>query len=115
MARADVIPGSVWLAELGGGIGREQHGRRPVVVLSSNWHLLAVDHLVMIVPCTSRDRGWANHVEITTPPLTTRTFAMTEQLRTISRDRLIRPLAMVDESRMAEIRRWVNDWIDGQR
>lgn len=115
MGGTDVVHGSLWLANLGAGLGREQHGRRPVVILSSGLHLQAVDHLVTVAPCTSRERGWANHIEVTTPPLTTRTFAMTEQMRTISRARLIRPLAMVERDRMQQISRWVCDWLDNER
>jgi len=112
MAGTALTSGALWLADLGSGVGREQHGKRPVVVLSNRWHIRAVDQLVIIAPCTSRDRNWPNHVAITgSTILTTPTFAMTEQVRTISRERLLRNLGAVDDAVMDEIHQWVSDWM----
>ena len=55
--------GSIVWAELGEGVGREQGGRRPVVVISSADHRALVPDLVAVVPATGVDRGWPNHVE----------------------------------------------------
>ncbi len=52
----------VW-ADFGTLIGREQGGRRPALVISSQAHA-AVTALVLVLPCTTRDRGWINHVAL---------------------------------------------------
>lgn len=111
----DLNPGDVWWAHPDPGVGREQSGRRPVVILSSPLHLRLVDTLVMVVPISSRDRGWPNHVDIDPSTAGVAGFAMSEQLRTISRDRLIERTGAVDAVCCREIRSWIDDFLIGSR
>ena len=105
-------PGVVAWAELGAGAGSEQSGRRPVVVVSSVDHVDIAARLVTVVACTSRDRGWPNHVRLTGPTeLPMPTYAMTEQVRTIDRSRVVATAGQVDDECLAAIRRWVDDWL----
>lgn len=53
--------GSVVWAVLDPASGREQARRRPVVVVAAEDYLDAVTTLV-VVPVTTVDRGWPNHV-----------------------------------------------------
>jgi mRNA interferase MazF len=72
----------------------------------------ALDRLTIVVPCTRIYRGWANHVELTGPTgLRTPTYAMTEQPRTISVDRVHRVLGHVDDDCLASIARWLRTWL----
>lgn len=104
--------GRVAWADLGDGIGREQSGRRPVVVISSTDHLLLADQLVSVVPSTTRGRDWPNHVPITGPTELRRpSFAMTEQHVTISRERIVKFGGEVDAACLAAIMQWVDDWL----
>lgn len=104
--------GRVLWADLGDGVGREQAGRRPVVVISSSDHLALADRLVTVLPCTTTDRDWPNHVVLTGPTSLKRaTFAMTEQPITISRDRVVRTAGEVDDTCLAEILQWLDDWL----
>lgn len=93
--------------------GREQGGRRPVLVVAGPGYLRAVTALAIVVPVTTTDRGWPNHVELTGPTgLATRSWAMTEQLRTLSRDRLGPGRAgTVDASCLAAVQRWISDFL----
>lgn len=104
--------GNVVIVDLGGSVGHEQSGRRPAVVISNADHLELVNRLVTIVPCTTRDRGWPNHVPVTGPTgLPAPTLAITEQPRTIDRTRVLRHTGAVDDDCLVEIARWVRDWL----
>ena len=93
--------------------GREQGGRRPAVIISSVAHVRAATMLITVVPCTTKDRGWRNHVKLRGPTgLNQPTFAMTEQQRTISRTRVKGGSDHVDASCLAEILGWVHQWIE---
>ncbi|MFW0795071.1 type II toxin-antitoxin system PemK/MazF family toxin [Gordonia sp. CPCC 205515] len=77
----------VW-AELDPTRGREQAGRRPALIVASDLYLEQADSLAIILPTTTIERGWPNHVPLRGPAFTpTRpTFAMTEQPRTVTRE-----------------------------
>lgn len=107
----DVSPGQVWWAEMSPGAGREQVGRRPVVVVSSQAHLDLVTTLAIVVPVTTTDRGWPNHVALS-GVAGVQGFAMTEQVRTISRERLVRCAGTVSRSCLDEMRSWIVDFVD---
>lgn len=91
-------------------IGREQSGRRPAVIISGEGYLSVVDTLAVVVPVTSIDRRWPNHVRIHALPKAS--WAMTEQLRAVSRDRLHGNLGTVDEATFEHIRDWLRDHLD---
>lgn len=95
-------------------VGREQAGRRPAVIVSSAGHLALATRLVFVVPVTSVERGWPNHVALSgrTLTLTDPSFAMTEQLKTIDRARIQRLAGQVDQATMTAIDRWVADFLD---
>lgn len=102
----------VW-AELDPVRGREQSGRRPALVVASDLFLEQADTLAIIVPCTTRDRGWPNHVKLAGKNLSLPddTFAMTEQLRTVARERLFDVAGMIDIEVMHEVDVWLRDFL----
>jgi mRNA interferase MazF len=93
--------------------GREQAGTRPAVVLSSDGYLDAVPDLVIVVPVTTRNRGWPHHVQLSGHELSLRraSFAMTEQPRTVSRHRITRRAGRVDGVTMDAITLWIKDFL----
>lgn len=104
--------GAVLWCDLDPTVGREQAGRRPVVVVSSDDYLAVVDSLVIIVPVTSVDRGWPNHIMLTGQPGVGRpSWAMTEQPRTIARHRIHGVAGAVDTTTMSAIDRWLRDFL----
>jgi mRNA interferase MazF len=104
--------GQVLWCDLDPTMGREQGGRRPCVVMSSTAFGRATDGLVIAVPCTSRDRGWVNHVLLSGPTgLTNATFAITEQPRAMSVERIHGVAGHVDNACLALISRWVHAWL----
>lgn len=110
LSSPELHPGVVCWAELDPSVGREQAGRRPVLVVSSRGYLRVVDALAIVVPVTSVDRGWPNHVALAS--LNRPSFAMTEQPRTIARSRLVGLLGEASTDEFAEVRQWLGDFLD---
>ena len=109
----DLLPGQVVWVDFEPTRGREQGGLRPAVVVSALRHLQIVTSLAIVVPCTTRDRGWPNHVEVSgLTGLAERTWAMTEQPRSISRERILRVSGFVDDETLALIRTYLGDALD---
>lgn len=93
--------------------GREQAGRRPALVVAGDLYLEQADTLAIVVPATTIRRGWPNHVLLRGPELVPRrpTYAMTEQPRTISRERIVDVAGVVDAQTMAEVDMWLRDFL----
>jgi len=110
---SDLRRGTVAWAELDPVRGREQAGRRPVLVVASDLYLEQADTLAIIVPATTKDRGWPNHVRLRGEDLAlpSATFAMTEQPRTITRERLFDVAGVVDATTMREVDGWLRDFL----
>lgn len=111
--RRELRRGMVVWAELDPVRGRGQSGRRPVLVIASDLYLEQADTLAIVVPCTTRDRGWPNHVKLTGEDLglPSETFAMTEQPRTVTRERIFDVAGMVDIKVMREVDMWLRDFV----
>ncbi|GAA3679421.1 mRNA interferase MazF [Yimella lutea] len=100
-------------AELDPVRGREQFGRRPALVIASDLYLEQADTFAIIVPATTVDRGWPNHILLRGAKvgLSKPTFAMTEQPRTVTRDRLAARIGVVDSATMREVDGWLRDFL----
>jgi len=106
-----LIQGTVLWGYLDPTVGKEQSGRRPLVVVSSEeYNELATD-LLIVVPVSSVDRGWPNHVELAGNLGSLKGFAMTEQPRTVSRDRCGDVIGVVDVACLDEIKRYLADFL----
>lgn len=105
--------GAVVWAELDPVKGREQAGRRPVLVIASDLYLKHADTLVIVVPVTTVNRSWPNHVPLRGETLTLDqpSFAMTEQPRTLTRERLFDVIGVVDSATMHEVDMWLRDFL----
>lgn len=109
-----LVAGQVYWGVPDPSVGREQAGRRPMVIVSGAGYHDAVTTLALVVPVTSVDRGWDNHVELRGPAgLGEPSFAMTEQVRVISRRRLDALIGAVDDETLASIRWWVHEFLTG--
>ncbi|WP_201799269.1 type II toxin-antitoxin system PemK/MazF family toxin [Subtercola vilae] len=102
----------VW-AELDPVRGREQAGRRPALVVASDLYLQQADTLAIVVPATTTNRGWPNHVPLrgANLALVQQTYAMTEQPRAITRERLFDLAGVVDAATMREVDGWLRDFL----
>lgn len=94
-------------------VGREQDGRRPAVVVSSDAYLAQMTNLVLVVPATTRSKPWPNRVPIqSSPPLSVQTYAMPEQVRAVARERITDVAAHVDPESLDEIDGWLRNFLD---
>jgi mRNA interferase MazF len=109
----DLRPGSVVWVQLDPTIGREQKGSRPAVVVASRGYIRVVPDLVIIVPATTRDRGWPHHVRLAGRQLSLPkpSWAMTEQPRAISRQRVSGDAGAVDGECLQQLSRWLDDFL----
>lgn len=93
-------------------VGREQAGRRPALVVAGAGYLQTVGTLALVVPITTVDRGWPNHVEVFGTELEQRSWAMSEQIRTISRVRVVGRAGRADDATLAAVRSWLADFLE---
>jgi mRNA interferase MazF len=108
-----VTSGDILLCDLNPVAGREQGGIRPVVVVSHPRYA-AVPGLLIAVPLTSRHRGLEHHIEIPADDhsgLKQISYAMTEQVRAMSNERVGRQLGRVNDAAMATISRYLHLFI----
>ena len=104
-------PGDVVWVEPDPAVGREQSGRRPALVVAGAGYLEVVDMLAIVVPITTVDRGWPNHIPVRATGLPRSCWAMSEQVRTVSRERIMARAGSVDAGTLAEVRRWIRDFL----
>ena len=86
----------VYLADLNPTIGREQFGKRPVLIISNNYENLL--DVVTIIPITSLKSGrkiYPNEL-LFEDELEKSSILLCQQIRTISKKRLIKKLTSID-------------------
>ena len=99
--------GDIWLVDFDEPIGREQSGRLPAVVVSADRLNESRAGVVIVVPCTTADRGLPSHVELD-PALTGLdevSYAKCEDVKSVSERRLISPLGRADDEALFLIKR----------
>ena len=97
----------VWLAALDPVGPGEQGGTRPTLVVSTNAFNAWPVGLVIVVPITTRDRGFAHHIPVAGGGLDRPSFAMPEYVRSIAQRRLQRRLGIAEQATLAA----VDDWL----
>ena len=99
------LRGEVWLVDLDPTRGREQAGKRPVLVVSANGFNKSPADLVVILPMTSKDKAIPWHVPLQPPEGGTKTksFIMCEVVRSISHDRLVQRSGAVTPATLDEV------------
>ena len=97
--------GEVWWVVLDPTRGREQAGRRPALVLSADLLNASAAGIVSVLPITSRDRGIRSHVAVEPPEggLAVPSWILCEQVRTISRERLLGRIGAVSPRTLAAV------------
>lgn len=106
-------PGVILLADLTPTAGHEQSGTRPVVVVAHERYQ-AARGMTIIVPLTTTDRRQRYQTQIEpdrSNGLSQISFAMPEQVRAISHERIIKELGELDTGALDEILEWVHMFI----
>jgi mRNA interferase MazF len=95
--------GDVFWAELGPTLGTEQSGRRPVLVVSSDWYNRRSPRAV-VCPVTGRARDWPFDLALPAS-MATQGYLLTDQIRTVHReDRLFEFIESAPEDFVSDVR-----------
>ncbi|MDR1237355.1 MAG: type II toxin-antitoxin system PemK/MazF family toxin [Propionibacteriaceae bacterium] len=92
--------GDIFWVALATGSGHEQHGRRPVLVVTDS--RLTAMGMCWVVPLSTTERNWPTHVRLEVNGRTT--WAMCEQLRSISVERLGRKNGTISFQPLSAVR-----------
>lgn len=84
----DIEPWVAWWTDFDPQVGHEQAGLRPAIVVGTPFACQLPNQLAFVVPCTTTDRQLPFHPLVAS--LGRRSFAMCDQLKSISRKRLVR-------------------------
>jgi mRNA interferase MazF len=86
-------------------VGHEQAGSRPAVIVSDDAFNSSPIDLVIIVPVTGTRRGIPTHIPVEPPDggLTKPSVVLSEQPRTVSKQRLIRRLGRISPATMGRV------------
>ncbi|SRR6266496_2427842 len=97
--------GDVWLVDLNPTRGREQAGSRPALIVSVDPFNQGAAELVIAGPITSRAKDIPTHVQINPPEggLTLPSFIKCEDIRSISKSRLVRRFGLVSTETMSKV------------
>jgi mRNA interferase MazF len=97
--------GEIWLADLHPTRGREQTGRRPVLVLSVDFFNAGPAELVVVLPLTSTQRDIPLHVNVNKGDGGTRkdSVILCEAIRSVSTDRLVSRWGVLSQGVMADV------------
>ncbi len=90
--------------------GREQLGERPGIILSIDSFNRSGWELVVIVPVTTANRGYQAHVQVVSNPetgLKRASFALCDQLQSVSHERLLWRRGLVNSTTIGEMERAV--------
>ena len=99
----EIKRGDIYLADLGNGIGSEQHGVRPVLVVQNNKgnHFSPTVTVLPITTKIHKSKGLPTHVIISDKyGLEQRSSIMAEQIVTIDRSRFFTYLGSISDKEM---------------
>ena len=98
--------GDIYLADLGEGVGSEQRGERPVLIVQNNKGNI-FSPTVTVLPITTKihkSEGMPTHVIIDDlKVLPEKSAIMAEQITTIDKSKLIRKLGILDKQFMSKV------------
>jgi mRNA interferase MazF len=94
--------GEVWMANLAPTVGHEQAGTRPALIVSDDALNSSPADLVIVTPVTGTRRGIPAHVPVDPPEggLAKPSVILGDQVRTVSKHRLVRRLGAVTPATM---------------
>ncbi len=97
--------GEIWITDLDPIVEHEQGGVRPALIVSADPFNRSQASLVIVAPITTTDRGLILQIPVDPPEggLKRRSFIMIDQVRTISKHRLSRPIGTALSATMAVV------------
>ena len=105
--------GQIWSVELSPTVANEQRGVRPCVVVSvDRFNALPIQHAI-VVPLTTRERGFPHHIRVTDDGgLNRDSWAMCEAVRAVSAERFGRLIGTASDLTMTAIGAQLMLWLD---
>lgn len=100
-----IEPGQAFWVTFATGKGREQRGQRPAVIVTDE-RLTALG-MCWVVPTSTTARNWPTHVRLELDGQVT--FAMCEQLRSVSVERVGRLIGRIERRDLSQIRQVIGD------
>lgn len=95
------LAGEIVWVDLNPTVGREQSGRRPVLVVGDT-----IGQLLHVVPLTHTDRDWPIHYRLEAlPGDTSPSIVMCEQIRAVSSERVLDRAGRVRREELRAVRR----------
>ncbi len=110
-----VEPWQVWMCNFNPQVGSEQPGARPAIVVASRLHAQLGWPLTLVVPTTTQDKGLGYHVPlgvVAGDRRRRRSFAICEQITTVSHQRLVRHIGRLSPDQIANVRDVIGRMID---
>lgn len=106
--------GEVWDIDFDPVVGHEQGGRRPGLIVSVDPFNAGPSTLAFAIPMTRQGRGVPAHIPVVPPEggLDTRSFVLCDALRSISRQRLVRPRGQVAPMTLSAVDYWLRILLD---
>ena len=103
--------GQIWLATLEPTVANEQRGVRPCLVVSSDrFNALAIRQAI-VVPLTSRERGFPHHVRVVDDGgLNRASWAMCEAVRAVSTQRFEREISTATDDTLDRVTDQLTLW-----
>lgn len=97
--------GEVWTVQLSPVVGHEQGEERPAAIVSTDPFNRSAADVVTVVPITRKNRHQPFHVELRPPDggVTTTSYALCDQVRTVSKSRLSKVRGRLSTAAMAAI------------
>src|SRR5690242_11501923 len=97
--------GEIWLVNLDPARGREQAGKRPALVISVDGFNFGPAGLAVVIPITSKDKHVPLHVRVDPPEAGLRetSFIKTDDVRSVSHERLIRRWGRVSSATITRV------------
>ena len=97
--------GEIWLVNLDPIEGREQAGTRPALVISVDPFNNSGLELIVVCPVTSKNKGFPTHVSLKPEEsgLNMQSYIKTEDIRSVSVQRLIKAVGQVSPSKLEEV------------
>ncbi len=97
--------GEIWLADLRPTRGREQTGRRPVLILSVDFFNAGPADLIVVLPLTSTQRDIPLHVKVKKGDggIRNDSAILCEAIRSVSKERLISRWGVLSREVMAAV------------
>lgn len=107
-----VHQGHIWLATLDPALANEQRGFRPCLVISSDRFNALPIRQAIVVPLTTRERGFPHHVLVADDGRLNRaSWAMCEAVRAVSTQRFEREISTATEDTLNRVIKQLTLWL----